>query len=144
MNSFFNSICLLCIDLCWNFPWFKVFFGNVHTVDENISKHVFFKCSCHGLNFFWKEITFSLIVKVSLRPWKDKLCVYFFKKYLLDDILTVATCHDRKCQLACNACLFVDERIHTSLSGFTCHLNALSWVCGTRDLPGCSHHMAKG
>ena len=50
-------------------------------VHGNISKHPFLKCSCHRLNFFWKEMTVSLIVKVPLQPWKDRLwvcslCVY--------------------------------------------------------------------
>lgn len=117
------------------FPELRIFFffGNAHTVNGNISKHLFSKCSCHRLNFFWKEITFSLIFKVSLLPWKGRLCVYFFKNYLLDDILTIAT-HSS----ASLVFLSKKERMQDPFSGSTAPLNTLPWdsPCGTRDWPG--------
>lgn len=82
-NSFFKPIYLLCKDICWNFPWFKFFFLVMcNKVNGKISKHLFSKCSCHRLNFFWKEMTFSLIVKVPLQPWKDRLWVYYLCMYV--------------------------------------------------------------
>lgn len=69
--------------VCWNFPWLKVFvLCHVQQSNGNISKHLFSKCSCHRLNFFWKEVTFSLIVKVPLQPWKDRLWVYSVYVYM--------------------------------------------------------------